>query len=201
MLAGANMCAFGDEVLCFQRATLVSGDTYTLTGFLRGLFGTEQHMATHAVGDRFVVLVPDSTYRVPSGLSQINVDLILKGVTFGGTLGGSLPIEFTNTGAGAKPLSVVQLSAAADDGSPPQYIVTWVRRSRIPHQWADYVDVPLGESIEQYLVEVLRGDVVINSQMVTTAESTVVATVGDVVRVRQLSDLIGPGFPETVTIT
>lgn len=201
LFAGANLCAIGDEVICFQRASLVSGSTYRLTGLMRGLFGTEQHIGTHAAGDRFVLLLTDTTYRVPSGLAQIGVDLVLKGVTFGSTLAGSLAVDFTNTGAGAKPLSVVQLSAAAGDGSPAQYIATWTRRSRIPHQWSDYIDAPLGEVSERYLVEVLRGGAVIGAQTVTSETATVDAAVGDVLRVRQLSDLVGPGFPATITIT
>lgn len=201
LFAGANLCAIGDEVLGFQRATLVFGSTYRLTGLLRGLFGTEQHIGTHAAGDRFVLLLTDTTYRVPSGLAQVGVDLVLKGVTFGGTLAGSLAVDFTNSGAGAKPLSVVQLAAAADDSSPAQYIVTWTRRSRIPHQWADYIDAPLGETFERYLVEVIRADTVISAQTVSAETATVNATIGDVLRVRQLSDLVGPGFPATITIT
>lgn len=200
LLQGANLAALGDEVLQFQRATLVSGTTYDLTGFLRGRRGTEQHLATHAVGDRFVLLDAATITRVPSGLAQVGQAAVLKGVTFGSSLAAAYERDFTNTGAGVKPLAPVQL-AAGYTGTSGSYAVRWVRRSRIPHEWADYIDAPLGEATEAYLVELLRAGVLQSSQTVTSPSATVTsAQAGDVVRVRQVSATVGPGFEATVTI-
>ncbi len=200
LLAGANLAALGSEVLQFQTATLISGSTYSLSGFLRGRRGTEQHMSTHAVADVFVLLEATTVQRVASGLAQVGQAALLKGVSFGTSLASAFARAFTNTGAGAKPLAPVQL-AAGYTGTAGVYAVAWVRRSRIPHEWADYIDAPLGEASESYLVELLRAGVLMSSQTVTSPSATVSsAQAGDVVRVRQVSATVGPGFEATTTI-
>lgn len=58
---GANIAAVGSsatgwEILQFKTASLVSGKTYTLSGLLRGLYGTDRFVSTHASGEKFVLL-------------------------------------------------------------------------------------------------------------------------------------------------
>jgi hypothetical protein len=58
--AGSNLAAIGTgsayEIIQFKTATLVSGNTYTLTGLMRGLYGTARFMATHVASENFVKL-------------------------------------------------------------------------------------------------------------------------------------------------
>lgn len=200
LLGGGNGCVLGSEVLQFQRAVLLAGTTYRLSGFLRARGGTEQHMASHAVGERFVLLSPSNTYRVAASLSEIGIDAIFKCVTYGSGLADAYEREHTHTAAGAKPLSVVQLDAAPSD-TPGEYLVRWVRRSRIGAAWLDSADAPLGEVSESYTVLVETGlGVVTDTQTVSDPEATVVAASGYVITVWQLSDAVGLGFPATYTI-
>jgi hypothetical protein len=46
----------GWEILQFETATLVSGNTYTLSNFYRGLYGTENEIAGHGAGEMFVLV-------------------------------------------------------------------------------------------------------------------------------------------------
>lgn len=174
LLNDGNAALLGDEVIQFKRATLVSTGVYELSGLLRGRRGTEQHMATHAVGDRFVLLTPSGLYRPVPQSSDVGLASVCKAVTTGGTLGGAPAIDFTNTAAGQKPLSPVHLNVAplAAGG----YACTWVRRTRISPAWVDASDVPIGEASESYRVRVLDGDTVVSEQTVTSPEATVGAS-------------------------
>ena len=199
LLNNGNAAYLGGELIQFKRAELVAALTYRLTGLLRGRAGTEQLMATHAAGDHFVLLTTSSIVRESASLALIGVPSVLKGVTLGTALSDAYAVEFTNSGAGAKPLSPVHLTA--DDVGGGEYRIEWVRRTRIGPQWRDYVDVPLGESSEQYRVEVWSSDVLVSAVTVTSPTADVVAGAGDVVRVAQLSDLVGPGFYAELTLT
>ena len=48
--------ANGWEILQFETATLVSGNTYTLSNFYRGLYSTESEIAGHGSGEMFVLV-------------------------------------------------------------------------------------------------------------------------------------------------
>lgn len=192
LLNQGNAALLGDELIHFKRAELLAPDIYKLSGLLRGRKGTEQHQATHAAADRFVLLNA-AIYRVPGSLADLDVPAVWKGVTSGQTLDNANEIDFTNTGAGLMPLSPVHLHAIDIGGG--QYRVNWVRRSRIGGKWRD-VATPLGETSESYAV-------VVNSDAaVITGASTldVTATTGDTVTVQQISTSVGPGFPAEVTI-
>jgi hypothetical protein len=52
--------ANGWEILQFTTATLVSGNTYTLTNFYRGLYGTEGEIGGHGAGETFVLVTIES---------------------------------------------------------------------------------------------------------------------------------------------
>lgn len=201
LLANANAAALGQEVIQFRTATLVSAGVYTLSGLLRGRLGTEQHMGTHAAGDRFVLLNPQ-IYRIPAPLGQVGVAADYKAVTFGQSLADATAQTFTNTGAGLKPQSPVHLEVVP---TATAYAVQWLRRTRIGPAWADGMDVPLGETSERYRVRVLDGAVVVEEQVVTSTSATLApAAPGDYdgmsCEVVQLSDLVGAGFPATETI-
>jgi hypothetical protein len=198
LLNGGNAAMLGSEVIQFERAELVSTGVYRLRGLLRGRHGTEQHMGTHAVNDVFVLMTPTTVYRIADNVVDLNRAAVWKGVTYGLSLADAFEVDFTNTGAGVKPLAPAHLYAGSLGGG--DYRVQWVRRTRIGGRWRDGADVPLGEVSESYLVEVLSGGSVTSS--VTTSETTVdvSASPGNTVRVRQISDLVGPGFPATVTL-
>jgi len=48
--------ANGWEILQFETATLVSGNTYTLSNFYRGLYSTESEISGHGSGEMFVLV-------------------------------------------------------------------------------------------------------------------------------------------------
>lgn len=194
LLSAGNAALLGDELIQFKRAELLVDGYYKLTGLLRGRRGTEQHMGTHAVDDRFVLMTSNTVYRIAGVLGEIGMATKWKGVTFGLTLDSALEQDFTNSGAGLKPLSPVHLQAVDIGGG--DYRIQWVRRTRIGGTWRDGVDAPLGETSESYAVVVNNDPAVIVSE----PEAEVAAAPGDTVTVYQLSSTVGRGFPASIEI-
>lgn len=199
LLNGANLCLIGFELVCFQRATLSSGSTYTLTGLLRGRRGTEQHMGEHLASERFVVLSESTTYRVSQSLSQIGT-AYYKGVPNGAALADTLQVTFSNTAKALRPLSPVHLFATPTAGSPTEYEIQWIRRGRIGATWHDGADTPLGEGDEQYIVDVMSDTLVLYSYTVTEERALVSGEPGYIVRVCQVSSTVGRGFSAEITL-
>lgn len=196
LLNDGGSCLIGNEIVQVQRWTLIAPQTWRGTGLLRGRKGTEQHMGTHAVNDRFWVLDPANVYRVSQQLAEIG-DAFYKGVANGTAVVDATTQEFENTAAALKPLSPVHLARAEISGG---YALQWVRRTRVGGVWANGTDVPLGESSEQYRVRVLDGDTVIESQTVTEPYAEVGNHPGLVAEVCQMSATVGAGFPATIEL-
>jgi len=155
VLNGANAALLGAEIIQFKTATLVSDDTYTLTGLLRGRRGTEWAASTHAAGERFVLLDAASTYILEASSAEYDLERHYRAATFGGFLDDAETVAFTNTAVAQTPLAPVLLgggrNAAAD------ITLNWTRRTRIGGGWNNYADVPLGEASESYEVEIWDG--------------------------------------------
>ena len=155
VLNGFNAALVGEEIIQFTTAVLMADKTYRLSGLLRGRLGTEHKVASHGVGDRFVLLssatlgkltVPSSDwfrsqqYRVgPATLPITHLLYQDKHVTPQGIM--------------ALPLSPCHIKGARDAGG--NLTITWKRRTRADGSWKNYVDVPLGETTETYDVEIL----------------------------------------------
>ena len=199
LLNAGNAAILGDELIQFQRADLVSAGVYRLSGLLRGRRGTEQHMASHAVGERFVVLTEASIYRIVTSLAEIGIEASWKGVSAGGAIDAVTEQAFTNTGAGLKPLAPAHLHAIDIGGG--EYRVSWVRRSRIGGKWRDEADVPLGEAAESYNVLVISAGATVSNTTTSASPLDVTAAPGDIVQVYQMSALVGRGFAAQITLT
>jgi hypothetical protein len=147
MLSGANRALLGDEVLHFKTVTAVSAGVYRLTGLLRARCGTEDAMAEHYAGERFVLL-NDAVARFESPLSIVGQDVIYRGTTFGNLAVNGYTAEITEAQTGMIPLSPVYLAVGYAGSSG--YVARWIRRTRYPAPWLDGADAPLGETAELY---------------------------------------------------
>lgn len=154
LLNGANVAILGNELIQFKNATLISTGVYKLTGLIRGKFGTEWAMNTHTLGERFVILSPNTTYLFNSSNSEYNLLREYKAVTFNTLLDNSIQVNFTNTGVAQKPYSPVQVSGGRD--SLGNANLRWIRRSRINASWNNFTDIPIGESSEIYSIDILN---------------------------------------------
>jgi hypothetical protein len=153
VLEGANPALLGNEIIQFRDVVDNGDGTWTLSGFLRGRKGTEQHTSTHVVGERFVFLDKATTRRIAD--ADFNLLRFYKAVTIGASLDDAGAIGFTNTGAGRKPYSVVHVAVTRNGSN--DIIITWIRRTRVGGQWVDIIDAPLSETSESYEVDVVDG--------------------------------------------
>jgi hypothetical protein len=206
VLNGANGAVIGDEILQFKTATAVSSGVYDLSGFLRGRKGTERHISTHAVGDRFVLLTTNLR-NLPLLVSDRTAgDLLARASTFGALVANGSVKTFDPDLARLMPYSPVRLGAIKDASN--DWLLDWERRDRYMNDWNDGVDVPMSEASELYDVEVLSASVVVASYInVTTKSQTVPAAVlgGGATsinfKVYQKSAVVGRGFVAEATIT
>jgi hypothetical protein len=152
MLNGANAALLGDEVIQFKTATLNGDGTYTLNGLRRGRRGTERTTASHAAGDRFVLLSVSTLERVTIGSAEIGAERLYKAVTVGGVLENTPSVAFTCDNIGQECYNPVHLSGGRN--GPGSLTLYWLRRSRLGAAWHDFADIALGETSEAYDVEI-----------------------------------------------
>lgn len=205
LLRGANAAVVGNEILQFQTATLVGPGQYVLSGLLRGRLGTDDAVAGHVPGERFVLLDGlAAIVRVRDGLALVGVPNSYKAVSLYQPFGDAMPFGFTNTARALRPYAVVNLAGTRDGAGT--LTMTWTRRTRIPAPWADHVDAPLGETSERYELDIRNAaDTATLRTLSVTAPSAVYTAAEQIadfgalqasvrVRVVQLSETVGRGI-------
>lgn len=204
---GAQAAIIGDEIVYFRSAVLNADGTYTVSGFLRGMRGSEYAIANHAIGERFI-LVDMSLQRIAGVTADLHVPRLYKAVTSGGSLATTPPKSFTNDGAGLKPYAPVLVGGGRDAAG--NLTITWTRRTRISGEWRPFADAPIGEASEAYEVDILNGPTVVRTLSSTTptfayAAADQVTDFGSAqssvaLVVYQISQVIGRGYPASATI-
>lgn len=202
---GVNVFAYGApgrwEIGQFIRAVSLGDGRYTLSGFLRGLRGTEVNRGLHQENDVFVLLVARGMLRPDFDVSELGQERLYRGVSTGRDLASASSVTAVNTGAGLKPLSAVNLRSTRQDNGDIRF--TWDRRTRFSSNWLAGV-MPLGESSEAYEVDIVIGEVVKRTLSASTAQADYVlpdqygdageAVTAVTARVYQMSALVGRGF-------
>ena len=162
--AGKSLGLFGDEIIAFKNATLISNSpiTYDLDYLVRGAKGTENETGNHALNERFVLL---SGYleRIDSTSIPINTILQFKAVGQGVLEPNVATIaNLTVTGEALKPYppSPISTQKIGDD-----WLINWYRRTRKNGNLTDYIDVSYNEGeTDNYIVEFYdNSDVLIKS--------------------------------------
>lgn len=210
MLNGANTCAYGIngrwEVLHFMTATLNGDGSYTLSGLWRGDVGSEWATGLHQEADLFVLLNDPDTAFIGLPESLIGSPRDYRGISFGDGIDTDISRSITYT---AENLECLSPCHAAGTRSAGDLTITWQRRSRIGG-WRDYVDAPLGETVEAYQVEILQSGNVIRTINAVTETAFYSATDQATdfgatqssldIRIYQLSSVVGRGRPLEATV-
>ena len=147
VLNGVNEFLLGGEIVQARDAVLTSDRTYKLTGLLRGRRGTEWAMATHLVGEQFVVL---PAHPLAYQTSDIGLTRQYKAVTIGSTLASAIAQNKALRGVSMTPYSPVHDGAGTNAAG--DWILQWIRRARVNGSWLNFTDVPLDEPTEAYRV-------------------------------------------------
>ncbi len=205
----ANACTLGGELMAFLTATLNADGSYTLSGLLRGQFGTERAMSTHVAGESFAMLQNAGIGKLTEQIGDINTSRIYKAVSLGQRLSQAPSIPFTPTGVVLKPYAPFNLRKAA---SGSDWVLSCQRRTRYSENWLRGI-VPLGEGSEAYEWEIYTSSAfttVIRTLTSSTSSATYTSAMQTAdfgtaqttlyVRVYQMSSAIGRGFPLTATV-
>jgi hypothetical protein len=207
ILNGANKAVIGNEIVQFMTAELIGEKKYRLSNFIRGVRGTEQHIGTHVSGERFIYVGQTGFARIPSINSWIGTKRFYKAVTKGATLSSAEEIEFTNSAGGLKPLAPVRFGGGYPKAVAGDLVMSWQRRSRVDAAMRNNVGVPLGETTENYLIEIYKDSIIKRTIATTTNAATYTenmqiedfgAPQSEIdIRVYQMSDVVGKGFAAT----
>lgn len=148
--------------------TATGGNIYVLSSLLRGRRGTEWAMGTHAVNEQFCVLPSQTSY--PSALSEIGQSVMLKAVTLGQSLADAVGVSFSNTGVAVRCYAPCQLGGGYNGAG--DVTGTFVRRDRKGGNWLDFVEIPMSEPTEAYIVQIWDSTYTLCARIITV---TVVA--------------------------
>lgn len=194
-----QLAAIGDEgrweIVAFRTATLTAARTYTLSGLLRGLGGTEWAMGLHEAGDRFILLDNNGLLRVPHQAAEIGAVRYYRAGRAGQGTAGLPTLSLTDDGTSLKPLAPVNLRASVSGGN---VTVTWERRSRL--SVPPYAEPLLSDAPETYYAELRNGGTVVSSQTVTARSVTFTHTAGYTVAVVQRNAIAGNGYDAEITV-
>jgi hypothetical protein len=121
LLAGANTAAIGAhgrwELIQFLTAENTSGDVWELSGLVRGVAGTTEHIDTTLAGDAFVLMSGPGIVRIPETAAGIGVEKLLKVVSCGSTLEATTAETFTTQGLSYTPPTLGNLDDVDDAAS------------------------------------------------------------------------------------
>jgi hypothetical protein len=148
----------GWELVQFMNAELVGPLEYELSGFLRGVRGTEWAMAGHADGDVFILL--ETLVRKTLGAAEIgDTDYYIVSAT-GATPDQDTAEPLLFAGAAHKPYSPVH---GTQEASGADLVFDAVRRTRIGGATLNGQDVPLGQASESWALDILDGPDVVRT--------------------------------------
>lgn len=213
VLNGANYFAYGDagrwEIIAAINCTLVAPNTYVFTDMLRGRFGTEWAMSTHAVDDKVILLDTDAMYFIGMHVSTIGLQREYRGITYNQSVDSDIDYSFTYNGVNLECLSPVYFVGGRNIVTS-DWSFSWVRRSRTDGEWRDSVDAGLGEASEAYELDVYSDDtysvvkrtISSTSPACTYGSAEQVSDFGSIqsliyAKLYQLSSVVGRGYPTT----
>lgn len=217
LLGGANLLAYGVdgrwEIIAAQTCTLVTGSSYLLTNFRRGMFGSEWAMGLHAAGDSVVLLDADDVAFIASSSGAIGLTRAYRGITGDRDISTDSNRNFAYLGVNLKPLAPIYATGNRD-AATNDWSVWWLRRTRTGGEWRDYVDADLGEASERYEVDVyadgsysaIKRTIAVSAPTCGYNSADQVADFGSNqgtlhLKIYQLSAVVGRGYPLTISLT
>jgi hypothetical protein len=177
LFAGYNLAAVGSaangwELIQFKTATAGSGNSYTLTGLVRGLYGTAFEMAGHGSGEGFVLL-----YGLPS-IDRVYLEAALIGVARLYQLTDMRRVavagsEFSYTGLGRGLLPMPPSGIAVGFETDGDAVITWRRGDRLFFTVADLGDgeLPMSEASQSYRVRIYNSGDTLKRTLTASVET------------------------------
>jgi hypothetical protein len=209
LLNGANLAAIGDslrgfEIVQFERASLVAPSTYEISTLLRGQLGSSPEMLDERAAGSMFVLLDETLTQLAMTAADIGLSIVWRAGPASRSNGDASFREdlAVLSGRALRPLPPCRL-AARRLGADIRF--TWLRQTRIDADSWELAEIPLAESSERYLFQILDGEAVKRSAVV--ADSAYLYAAADLledfasspssfpIRVCQLSSEYGAGAP------
>ena len=214
MFAGGNRMAIQGadgawEIFSFGLAELIAPAAYRLSRLQRGLGGEDALAGRVVAAGATVVLLDDAVVPLASGVSTLSAAYAYRV--------GPASLDYSNeayvdvaahvTGKALMPLAPVEPRAARSSAG---VTISFMRRGRIDADaWAP-VEIPLGEDIEAYAIDILAGGTV-KRTLAVSSPSALYAGVDELadfgapqtmlaLRITQLSAAVGRGFPLAASV-
>ncbi len=209
VLNGANVALVGNELIQFKNAVQIQSNIWKLSGLIRGKQGTDWAMSSHTINERFILLNTSSINILQSPSSEYDLLRYYKAPSKNESLTDAEAISFTNTDIAQECLSPVQIGGGRD--SSGNITINWIRRGRINNSWQNYIDIPLGETSENYQIDILNStNQVLRTISTTTNTASYTASqqttdFGSVqssvkINIYQISSVRGRGYQGSATI-
>ena len=206
-LSGANLLAIrgadgAAEIVCARTAVLIGERRFRLSGFLRGLGGTEHLAARTLPAGADVVVLDGAVVPLATSLAEIGQGWTYRVGPAGRDVADPsfVSVAATTGNTALLPLAPVQARARREAAG---IALRWIRRTRIEGDGWGLVEVPLGEDAEAYEVDILAGGNVVRTLSVTepmalypTAAETAdfgVPQAELALRIHQVSHTVGRG--------
>jgi hypothetical protein len=140
------------EIIRYQSATALSATRYQLSKLERGLYGTENRIGGHQIGDRCVLLDQDRLRVLEVEAREIGNAHLYTALG----VGDDDPVNagLSDIGRAIRPFAPIhgRYVLRSDGGID----LRWSRRARVDFGWADGVDHPLVEDTEGYSISLLN---------------------------------------------
>lgn len=209
MLAGLNRFAvLGPdglwEVLGAAEAALIGPRRYRLSGFVRGLGGSEALAGREAPAGSLIVAIDEALAPLTDDLADLGRTLTFRVVPPGADAAdpSASSVEAAVRGLALRPLAPVHARARR---AILGIEIGWIRRSRVDADSWDLADAPLGEAAEAYRVTIRRAGSVVRS-MTVSGPFVIYPSADELVdfgaeqaaidiEIAQLSEAVGAGEP------
>lgn len=212
----SNLAAYGIdgrwEIISFRTVVDNTG-TYTLSGFLRGLYGTEWASGLHAADDMLIMLDTTTIGYFTLPTNALGVSRAYRAVTEGASIDSATDIVDTYDANNLKPLSPVDITGTIDPVSL-DWTISCVPRTRTPVEVFSGFAQPSGETIDSYQLDVYNSNTfnVFKRTISSSTPSfsyTAAQQATDLgatsptlyLKAYQLSAIVGRGFPLVSTLT
>lgn len=207
VLEGANVAAIGDgspdnwEVMQFGEAELIGPDTYAVSICLRGQNGSGRVNPSGWPAGSWFVLLDQNNEQLDLPAASLGLERTYR--VGPASRPASDPIYAQEShafaGNGLRPYAPVHLRAIPQVSGDIE--ISWIRRTRVGGDNWGVTDVPLGEEVEAYVVEIYSGGALLRREELKEARWTYAASdqsddgVNGVIEIHvaQVSALYGPG--------
>jgi hypothetical protein len=151
-LNGINIALIGNELISFKNAVLVSQNTYTISGFLRGLRGTTT--LNHLAQERFILLKGLTAATNVFVETEVGLPLYCKLKTPSQNLLDVPNVVFTNSGVEHQPFTPIKINHSYNDSA---IRISWLRRSNYSNDPAFFTELKFKTLADATLRTVVTG--------------------------------------------